>query len=147
MKQKNHQKKTKPILNWQVGNYAKTQDLHFHIPYSFLLLCKLWNTTPEEILSDFMDNLSCGSWKREGRDKAKEQLINYAIEMNYGQVHYTKEDITQMFTELNAIGLLWPQNAKLKIIETHARWRDNYYNYWFKKWYKKYHRKPRSNTK
>jgi hypothetical protein len=62
--------------------------------------------------------------------------------MNYGLQHFTKEDIQQMFQELECIGSLWSENAKMKMIEIHARWRDKYYNWWFKKWYKKYHRRP-----
>jgi hypothetical protein len=130
-----------PELEWQTGDFAKCQEFRFHLPYGFLLLCKLWNTTPGTVLSDFMDNISCGSWKRDAREKAKVNLVNYILEMKYGLDHYTEKDLLQMFTELDAIGMLWPENAKMKFIETHAKWRDNYYNWWFKKWYKKYHRK------
>ena len=134
--------KQKIGLKWQIEDYAQVQELRFHFPYSFLLICKLWNTTPDEMLTDFMDNLSCGSWKRENRDAAKTNLKNYAIEMNYGRQHYTKDDLQQMFTELDAIGMLWPENAKPKIQTLHVKWRKKYYNWWFKKWFKKYHRKP-----
>lgn len=51
------------------------------------------DVTPEDVIRDFTDNLSCGSWKREGRDKAKEYLINYFITHGYGQHHYSEEDI------------------------------------------------------
>ena len=136
----------KPELKWQTGDFAKLQEFRFHLPYSFLMLCKLWDKTPCELLSDFMDNLSCGSWKRDGRDKAKLNLQNYAIGMGYGQQHYSEEDIRQMFTELDAIGMLWPTNAKEKMITFHANWRDKYYNWWFKKWNRRYRRKPSPTT-
>ena len=136
------QKMPTPELKWQTGDFAKTQDFRFTLPYGFLLLCKLCNTTPNTLLTDFMDNLSCGSWNREGRDEAKVNLLNYIIEMKYGMDRYTEKDLLQIFTELDAIGMLWPQNAKTKFIEMHAEWRNKYYNWWFKKWYKKYHRKP-----
>ena len=131
-----------PGFKWQKGDYANIQEFRFHLPYSFLLLCKLWGVTPNDVLDDFMDNLSCGSWKRQGRDKAKEHLKNYALEMGYGHQHYTREDIQQMFLELDSIGLLWPEHAKMKVIEMHTKWRNKYYNWWFKKWFKKYQRKP-----
>jgi hypothetical protein len=89
-----------------------------------------------------MDNLSCGSWQREGRDDAKMFLQQYVTHMGYGINNYTKEDIEQMFKELDAIGMLWPDNAKNKFIEMHSEWRNKYYNWWFKKWNRKYHRKP-----
>jgi hypothetical protein len=130
-------KAPQPILKWQVDDYAKCQEFRFHLPYSFLLLCKLWNKTPDDLLCDFMDSVSCSSWKREGRDEAKKHLQDYILEMKYGQQQYTKENIEKMFAELDSIGSLWPENAKMEIIEMHARWRDEYYNFWFKKWRKK----------
>lgn len=130
-----------PELKWQQEDFARWQEYRFHIPYGTLLLCKLWGVTPDELLTDFMDNLSSGSWQREGREEAKRNLRNYALEMGYGQKHYTKEDIEKMFAELESIGMLWPENAKMKFIDMHARWRDKYYNWWFKNWHRKYRRK------
>jgi hypothetical protein len=134
-------KMPEPELKWQFDAYAKIQEFRFILPYGFLLLCRLWNTSPNEVLGDFMDNLSCGSWKREGRDEAKINLFNYIIEMKYGQDHYAEDDLLQMFTELDAIGMLWPEHCKGKFMSMHARWRDKYYNWWFKKWHRKYRRK------
>lgn len=129
--------KLKPIKKWQTGDYERNAEFKFFLPYQFLLLCKLMEVTPDQMLSDFMDNLSCGSWRREGRDKAKELLVQYFIEHGYGQDHYTLDDIRTIFKEMDAIGLLFPVNGKSKFIEFHAKWRDKYYNFWFKKWYKK----------
>ena len=39
--------------------------------------------------------------------------------------------------EMDAIGLLFPKDAKDKMIDLHSKWRDKYYNYWFKKWFRK----------
>jgi len=36
-------------------------------------------TIPNRVLTDLMDNLSCSSWNREGRDNAKAKLIDYFI--------------------------------------------------------------------
>lgn len=131
-----------PELSWQIEDFAKIQEYRFHLPYGFLLLCKLWDTTPHQIITDFVENLAHGSYKPEVTELAKPHLQQYIIEMGYGQQrYYNIEDIKTMFKELDAIGMLWPQNAKMKFIEMHARWRDKYYNWWFKKWYKK----PRRN--
>jgi hypothetical protein len=132
-----------PELEWQTGDYAKLQEFRFHIPYGFLLCCKLWNTTPNEVISDFMDNLSCGSWKREGRAKAKADVLSYIIEMGYGKAYFTDAERLQQFTELDAIGMLWPENAGEKIMKLHVKWRKKYYNWWFKKWFQKNNRKTR----
>lgn len=133
--------KPKSEQGWQTGVYSKTQQLRFHIPYGFLLLCKLWNTTPDDVLTDFMDCLA-GSIRQENKNpEAIVHIQQFALSMTYGQHHYTKEDIQTMFAELNAIALLWPQNAETKFMEMHARWRQQYYNWWFEKWYGKYKRK------
>jgi hypothetical protein len=130
----------KPDMDWQVKEYSRTQDFHLTLPYQFLLLCKLVDTPPQRLLIDFMDNLSCGSWKRQGRDQAKEKLIEYFLEHGYGQGHYSPEDLRQMFTEMDAVGLLFP-NDDSDMIDTYAAWREKHYKYWFKKWWGKYRRK------
>jgi len=136
--QKNNiSQKTKPILEWQIGKFGRYADFKFVLPYQFLLICRLMDVTPETVVSDFMDNLSCGSWKRQGRDEAKEKLIAYFIEHKYGQHHYSSQDIQQIFKELDAIGLLFPKDAKDKMLDLHSKWREKYYHYWFKKWFKK----------
>lgn len=133
-------KTSKPVMDWQVDEYARTQEFRFVLPYQFLLLCKLINIPPEQLLRDFMDNLSCGSWKREGRDKAKEKLIEYFLEHGYGQNYYTSEDLRTLFREMDAVGLLFPSNDS-DMIDTYAKWREKHYRYWFKKWLGKYRRK------
>lgn len=141
-KKNDKKRKLKPAFKWQTGSYAILQNIQLHLPYAFLLLCKLWGITPREVIIDFMDNLASGSWKREGRELAKTHIKNYIAAMRYGQDHYTPADIDQMFVTLEAIGSLWPQNANMKMIERHARWRSKYYNWWFKKTWNKYKRKP-----
>ena len=139
--EKGVQQKPQPLLKWQTGDYERHAKFKFFLPYQFLLLCRLVDKTPEDIILDFADNLSCGSWKREGRDQAKEHLINYFIAHEYGQHHYSEEDIRQMFKEMDALGSLFPTNAKMKLIDLYADWRDKHHTYFFKKWLKKPGRK------
>ena len=47
-----------PAMPWQTGTYSRKMDFHTVLPYGFLLLCKLWDTTPETVLDDFMQNVS-----------------------------------------------------------------------------------------
>src|SRR5437868_14546055 len=98
-------------MNWQTGDFSSQIHFNFTLPYQFLLLCKLMDITPMEVLTDFMDNLSCGSWKREGRDRAKQKLIEYFIEHGYGQSRYSIADIGSIFKEMDDIGLLYPKNV------------------------------------
>ncbi len=130
----------KPALKWQTGDYDKHLEHRFALPFQFLLLCKLMNVTPVQILTDFMDNLAGGTWKREGRDKAREKLVEYFVEHGYGQEIYSTEDIHCIFNEMNAIGMLFPKDAEQELIELHTQWREHYHAYWFKKWYKKFNR-------
>jgi len=134
-------KKPEPQLGWQTGGYERRAEYKFTLPYQFLLLCRLMDVTPRDVIIDFMDSLSCASWNREGKDKAKEQLINYFITIGYGQHHYTEEDIRMMFKEMDALGLVFPANGKTKVVDLYVKWRDKYHNYWFKKWFKKPKRK------
>jgi hypothetical protein len=98
------------------------------------------DTTPEQILIDFMDNLSCGSWKREGRDKAKQSLIEYFLEHGYGQQHYTEEEIRLMFKEMDALGMLFPRDSETEMMDRYTQWREMHQEYWFNKWFNKYRR-------
>jgi hypothetical protein len=136
-------KKYKPLFKWQTGDYERRASFEFILPTQFLLLCKLMDTTPRNLLMDFMDNLSCGNWKRDGRDKAKEKLVEYFIEHGYGQQHYSVEEIRTVFKEMDAIGMVWPMDAKMKMVELSAEWQEQYHRYWFKKWI----RRPRRKTK
>ena len=126
-------------MDWEVDEYARTQEFRFVLPYQFLLLCKLINIPPRQLLLDFMDNLSCGSWKREGRDKAKEKLIEYFLEHRYGQDYYTPEDLRTLFRDMDAVGLLFPTNDS-DMINAYAKWREKHHRYWFQKWFGKYRR-------
>jgi hypothetical protein len=126
----------RPIMDWQVDNYARIQDFHFTLPYQFLLLCKLVDTPPHQLLLDFMDNLSCGSWGRHGKDKLREKLIEYFLESKYGQNYYTPEELRAIFRELDAVSLLCPTDDS-EMINAYESWREKYHIYWFKHWTEK----------
>lgn len=128
-------------MKWQTGEYERFGEYELCLPYQFLLLSKLTEMTPREMLNDFMGNLSCESWEREGRDKAKGHLIDYFLEMGYGQQYYTAEDLKQIFREMDSIGMLWPKEGSMDLIELQAKWRERYYKYWFKRWWEKVRRK------
>ena len=131
----------KPNLKWQTEDYAATQEFRFHIPQGILMLCKCWGCTPNQLLSDFIDNLNAGSWKREGRDEAKHHLRQYILAMHYGANHFTQPEIINQLTELDALGAHWPGYNNQKMLNHYCHWRDKYTNYWFKKWFRKNNRK------
>ncbi len=138
---KKEPRKPRPALKWQTGDYDRYANFNFILPQQFLLLCKLMDITPREVVLDFMDNLACRSWKREGRDRAKEHLVNYFIAHGYGQHHYSEDDIRKIFAEMDALGSLFPKDGKGKILDLYTDWREKHHAYWFKNWFKKPRRK------
>lgn len=123
-----------PRLKWQTGAYRRDADFSFFLPYQFLLLCKLTETQPRTLLNDFMTHLACGSPGEVPCETAKQTLIEYFIQRGYGQRRYSKNDIRQIFREMDAIGMLFPADASEKMLDLHSRWRDKYQSYWFRKW-------------
>ncbi|HEV7331894.1 MAG TPA: hypothetical protein VGN63_12715 [Flavisolibacter sp.] len=138
---KKPRKRGKADPKWQTGDYERRARFSFILPEPFLMLCRLCDVTPEEMLTDFIDNLSHRSWKREGREGAKAHLVAYFLAHGYGQHHYTEEELRRMFQELDAVGLLFPQNAKAILFDRYIAWRDKHYPFWFKQWFRKARRK------
>jgi hypothetical protein len=122
------------FMPWETGIFSRSQQLDHEFPLSFLLLCKLMDVTPKQLIADFADNLACGSWKREGRDAVKEKLIEYFLAHDYGQQHYSQQEIREIFKDMEAVGRLFP-TGDANMAERYGQWRDEYFKYWFNKWY------------
>lgn len=131
---KNKTRIHKPVMKWQTVGYEQTQTIRFDLPLQFLMLCKLTNITPEQLLSDFIDNLANGSWKREGREKARQLLADYFIEHGYGKETYTSDDLRTMISELDAMASLFPKNGDPDQLEAYSAFRESHQQYWFNKW-------------
>lgn len=130
-----------PEMKWQVGPYNRSATFQLHLPYQFLLLCKIIEVEPEKMVFDFLNNLSCESWNREGKDIAKTHLINYFLAAGYGQEFYNEDAIRTIFKEMDALGLLFPKKGSIKLVDQYAKWRKKHHKYWFNKWYYKARRK------
>lgn len=131
----------KPRLKWQKGAYERHVEYKFILPYEFLLICKLLDVEPQNVLSDFMNAVSCGSVNGKGKEGAVTKAVEYFLECGYGEKFYSEQSRREMFRELNSLGILWPAGAKMKFIEMHAKWHTTYLNHWFKKWYRIIRRK------
>lgn len=140
MSKRQRSKPSKPSMSWQIGEYERMQKINHRFPLPVLLLCKLMNVTPEQLLIDFMDNLAHASWNRKGRDEAKRNLVDYFIAHGYGQHYYTAEEIRQMFQEMDAVGMLFPFNAQETVIDAYSAFRETNQKYWFEKWFYKHRR-------
>lgn len=126
----------KPVMKWQTGAYQRSQTFKFELPPQFLMLCKLVNVAPEQMLTEFMDHLSFSSFRREGKDKARQALSEYFIAAGYGNGQYSEDELKCMFREMDAIGMLFPKDADAETIDAYAEWRASHQAYWFDKWQK-----------
>ena len=133
--------KPQPRMDWQVDEYDRFPEVRLVLPYQFLLLCRLVDKPPLELINDFMHNLSHGSYKREGRGKLRKLLRKYFLLHGYGQHRYTKKEIYKLFSEMNAVGLLFPQHAPDKLSDLYCQWRTEYHHFWFNKWFGKNNRR------
>ncbi len=46
-----------------------------------------------------------------------------------------------LFKEMDAAGMVWPEDGKIKLLELSDKWQKEYHAYWFKKWFYKSRRK------
>lgn len=139
--QPNVQGKPQPRMDWQVDEYDRFPEVRLVLPYQFLLLCRLVDKPPLELINDFMQNLSHGSFKRDGKDKSRKFLRKYFLEQGYGKGRYTDEEILMLFKEMDAMGLLYPENAPAKLSDLYSQWRTEHHHFWFNKWFGKNNRR------
>lgn len=132
---KNKTRIRKPVMKWQTGDYQYAQTIKFELPLQFLMLCKLADISPQQILIDFIDNLSQGSWKRDGREKARQLLTDYFIEHGYGNEIYSPDELSNMFSELEAMARLFPKDGDPQMLDAYSVWREHHQEYWFTKWF------------
>jgi len=66
------------------------------------MLCKILNTTPEQVLQNFADNLSLDYRYTNGSDERR-MAVEYFMRCGYGMHLFDHEQVEQMFDELNAI--------------------------------------------
>jgi hypothetical protein len=115
--------------------YSTHQEFDMILPYQFLLICRLLQVPPQQVLYQFMANLGQESYAN--GDEPKLNAMDYFLSCGYGQDRYTGDEVEQMFRELNNIGSLWPKDGKMKLIDLHNKWRNMYQGHWYKKWFRK----------
>ena len=125
---------SRPVIKRQTGDFQQTQSLKLDLPLQLLMLCKVINVTPQQLITDFIDNLSFGTWKREGRERARELLKDYFLEHGYGQEVFSQDELRSIFQELDAISLLFPKDAEPEVLSAYSSWRQAYQGYWLEKW-------------
>lgn len=133
--------KKKEIIPKKPWQGSQILELRLRVPTDVVMLCKLMNTNPDNLLTGF---LSCLAVERNDKnpDAAKQDCIDFFIHYGFGKDFYSEQEIRAMFTELRQVNDLWPNGpTSLKFIDQHSYWRRRYWKYWFKKWYWKIRRR------
>ena len=122
---------------------SKTKEFKLMIPANFRMLCALFETPVEKILSDFMWKLS--SMPDTATHEQRKAAFEFVLACKYGQNNYPEEEIRQMFQELEAKRILWPE-INDNILgpdqrQLHCLWSNMYMQYWFERWYTKHRKK------
>jgi hypothetical protein len=133
--------KHKPRLPWQIDLYSEYISEEIRIPPQLLLICKLLSVPPIDLITDFLDNASLAAWKRQGREAAREKVMEYILACGYGEEFYSEAEIRQLLKEADAQGMVWPKDADMKLLDASSNWRELYQPYWFNRWFWKHNRK------
>lgn len=120
-------------MKWQTGDYDRYAEFQFILPHPFLMLCRLLAITPEKMLRDFMDCLSCESLKP-GPEIPRAHLLDYVISQGYGQELYAGQELRELFREMEAMSILFPAGGKRKQVDRYVSWKSGHYKYLFRKW-------------
>lgn len=129
--------RSKSYMKWQKGEYGRSLDIRMELPYPFLLLCRLVNETPKQLIRDFMQNLACTNATDPAKDDVRTFLVEYFIEQGYGRGLYESGAIRQIFAEMEAVGMLSPIGDDTAMLKSYLSWKEQHQRYWFKKWIQK----------
>jgi hypothetical protein len=115
--------------------YARCQTFDLILPYQFVLLCRMLQVTPEQVLYNFMCNLGQEGYSQ--GDEQKLMAMEYLIACKHGQPLYTETDIRTMVAGLDEISGLFPWKGKTHLKDIRTQYRSRYQQYWYRKWYPK----------
>jgi len=99
------------------------------IPKQLALLCKLLQTTPEQVLQAFINDLS-QEVHSSGSDERR-MAVEYFMRCSYGYHRYGFEEIESMFEGLDRLRWQWPGNDKEKE-KGYQRERTAFLKNWYK---------------
>ena len=105
--------------------------ISLQIPLQFTQLCDLLETTPQQVLQDFLLNLS-QEVISSGSDE-RNMAIEYFMRCGYGMPPYDFEQVQDMFGELDSLRWMWPGNDPAKQAPYRA-YRRKYLREWYRDW-------------
>ena len=104
------------------------QTITLTIPGQLVLLCQLLDTTPEEVLQAFINNVSL-EVNSSGADE-RDMAVAYFMRVGYGMHRYDMEQVGGMFQDLDQ--LRYRQYDVTKPADKELR--DGYLHEWFVSW-------------
>ena len=104
------------------------QTIELQIPKQLELICELLETTPQQVLQSFINDVSLEVGSN-GSDERR-MAVEYFMRCCYGYHRYDYEQIEQMFDGLN--WLRWQQYEKKGKAFTNLRY--SFLKQWFKQW-------------
>jgi len=107
------------------------QTITVDVPKQLELICQLLETTPQQVLQSFIDDVSLqvGS---SGSDERR-MAVEYFMRVGYGMHRYEFDQVEQMFDGLNWLRWQWPGNDEEKE-KTYQQQRKTFLKQWFKEW-------------
>lgn len=120
----------KQTSNQKQNDMKKT--IEIRINKQLEMLCELLDTTPEEVLQNFADNLSLDYRHTSGSDE-RMMAVTYFMRVGYGMHLFDFDEVESMFDELNTIRYSFYDYGNDRKQE-YIRERDRQYKAWFKEW-------------
>ena len=107
------------------------QKTQFQIPEQLEMICDLLETTVQQILQAFINDLS-HEINSSGSDERR-MAWEYFMRVGYGMHRYDFDQVEQMFEEVNTLRFQWPGNDAEKEKE-YRKQRKLFLKEWHKQW-------------
>lgn len=107
------------------------QQITLNVPEQLQMLCELLETTPQQILQGFINDMSLEVGSNGGDERR--MAVEYFLRVGYGTHRYEWEQIETMFDGLNWIRWQWPGNDTEKE-KQYQRQRRAFLKQWFREW-------------
>jgi hypothetical protein len=121
----------KQMVNNKSIHHMKKQ-LNIRINPQLKMLCELLDTTPQQVLQDFADNLSLDYRHTNGSDE-RSMAVEYFMRVGYGMYRFSYEEIEHLFDELNTIRYNFYSYGNSREQE-YIRERNRQYQKLFRQW-------------
>jgi len=95
--------------------------IKIRINLAFAHLCELLETSPEQVLQDFVDNVSLDVCRSHSED-ARSLSVEYFMSMNYGTHVFDPVEIGMIFSHLEHIRQNMQKTGRVSSIRQYREW-------------------------